>query len=63
MSCWRCALFILHLTRVGRSFWSIFADIFKSIKGLPKPIRRVCFVQLFAWMGWYVASATVHHNC
>lgn len=35
------------------SFFKIFADIFQSIKNLPKPIRRVCFVQLFAWMGWF----------
>ncbi|KAH7105653.1 MFS general substrate transporter [Auriculariales sp. MPI-PUGE-AT-0066] len=35
------------------SFLSIFSDILKSIKNLPKPIRRVCFVQLFAWMGWF----------
>lgn len=35
------------------SLFSIFGDIIGSIKSLPKPIRRVCFVQLFAWMGWF----------
>ncbi|KZW04105.1 MFS general substrate transporter [Exidia glandulosa HHB12029] len=43
-----------NFRRQGRtSLISIFADIIKSIKNLPKPIRRVCFVQLFAWMGWF----------
>ncbi|KAF4619598.1 hypothetical protein D9613_005337 [Agrocybe pediades] len=31
----------------------IFKGIFSAVKTLPKPIRRVCFVQLCAFMGWF----------
>lgn len=27
-------------------------NIYAAIVNLPKPIRRVCYVQLFAFMGW-----------
>lgn len=28
-------------------------NIYRAIAKLPKPIRRVCFVQVFAFMGWF----------
>jgi solute carrier family 45 protein 1/2/4 len=31
----------------------VFANIRNAIWQLPKPIRRVCYVQLFAFMGWF----------
>ncbi|KDR83615.1 hypothetical protein GALMADRAFT_235899 [Galerina marginata CBS 339.88] len=31
----------------------VFISISNSIKTLPKPIRRVCYVQLCAFMGWF----------
>ncbi|KZV64590.1 MFS general substrate transporter [Peniophora sp. CONT] len=31
----------------------ILNNIYTAIIKLPKPIRRVCFVQLFAFMGWF----------
>ncbi|KAL0084066.1 major facilitator superfamily domain-containing protein [Phycomyces blakesleeanus] len=30
-----------------------FSDIGKHIWNLPKPIRRICNVQFFAWIGWF----------
>ena len=38
-------------------FHSKMRDVFENIRhaiwNLPTPIRRVCFVQLFAFMGWF----------
>ncbi|KAG9317437.1 hypothetical protein JVU11DRAFT_1637 [Chiua virens] len=31
----------------------ILENIYSAITSLPDPIRRVCFVQLFAFMGWF----------
>jgi len=31
----------------------ILSNIYSAIVKLPKPIRRVCFVQVFAFMGWF----------
>ncbi|KAF7288297.1 ANK-REP-REGION domain-containing protein [Mycena chlorophos] len=31
----------------------VLENIKNAIINLPKPIRRVCYVQLFAWMGWF----------
>src|SRR5258708_20031051 len=31
----------------------IINNISNAIWDLPKPIRRVCFVQVFAFMGWF----------
>ncbi|KAH6915329.1 major facilitator superfamily domain-containing protein [Coprinopsis sp. MPI-PUGE-AT-0042] len=31
----------------------VLGDIYRSLINLPKPIRRVCYVQLFAFMGWF----------
>ncbi|KAG1155934.1 hypothetical protein G6F37_008077 [Rhizopus arrhizus] len=36
-----------------RSPFKLFADIFKNIWNLPKPIQRICNVQFFAWIGWF----------
>ena len=30
----------------------ILKDIWTTIWTLPSPIRRVCYVQIFAFMGW-----------
>lgn len=39
------------------NFLSKFADVLRNIwnavVNLPKPIRRVCYVQFFAFMGWF----------
>lgn len=32
---------------------AITKDIWDSIRRLPRPIRRVCVVQIFAFMGWF----------
>jgi len=32
---------------------ALFKDIREVLFALPKPIRRVCYVQLAAWMGWF----------
>jgi len=31
----------------------VFINIYNAITSLPKPIRRVCFVQICAFMGWF----------
>ncbi|KAF8341364.1 major facilitator superfamily domain-containing protein [Cantharellus anzutake] len=31
----------------------IFKNIYSSVVNLPKPVRRVCFVQVCAFMGWF----------
>ena len=33
---------------------SVMENIYNAIVKLPKPIRRVCAVQIFAFMGWQV---------
>ncbi|KAI9746322.1 MAG: hypothetical protein M1818_000034 [Claussenomyces sp. TS43310] len=33
--------------------FATFGGLFKSIKGLPPQTRKVCEVQLFAWIGWF----------
>lgn len=37
----------------GNSMRDVFNNIFNALTHLPKPIRRVCYVQLFAFMGWF----------
>ncbi|KAI9722113.1 MAG: hypothetical protein M1828_004927 [Chrysothrix sp. TS-e1954] len=32
---------------------SLFGSLFRSVKRLPRQIRRVCYVQIFAWVGWF----------
>ncbi|KAF9247328.1 hypothetical protein BU15DRAFT_38749 [Melanogaster broomeanus] len=34
-------------------FNDVLENIYTSIITLPEPVRRVCFVQLFAFMGWF----------
>lgn len=37
-----------------RETWN---NIYIAVIALPKPVRRVCYVQIFAFMGWYVSEA------
>ncbi|KAI0638097.1 MFS general substrate transporter [Trametes polyzona] len=37
----------------GNSMREVFKGIYSTILSLPKPIRRVCYVQVFAFMGWF----------
>ncbi|CDO71304.1 hypothetical protein BN946_scf184908.g61 [Trametes cinnabarina] len=37
----------------GNSVRDVFKGIYTTILSLPKPIRRVCYVQVFAFMGWF----------
>lgn len=34
-------------------FFSFFSNVWQSIKRLPGPIRVVCEIQFFNWMGWF----------
>ncbi|KII95051.1 hypothetical protein PLICRDRAFT_128474 [Plicaturopsis crispa FD-325 SS-3] len=34
-------------------FHDVLENIYNAIVNLPKPIRRVCYVQVFAFMGWF----------
>jgi solute carrier family 45 protein 1/2/4 len=36
------------------TFREIWNNIYVAVIALPKPVRRVCYVQIFAFMGWYV---------
>ena len=38
---------------VYRKMREVFENIGQAIWNLPQPIRRVCYVQLFAFMGWF----------
>lgn len=37
----------------SKSPFKLFADIFRNITNLPKPIQDICNVQFFAWIGWF----------
>lgn len=37
----------------GSKLRDIIGNIYTAIVRLPKPIRRVCYVQVFAFMGWF----------
>ena len=37
----------------GDGVIAFFKSVFTSIRGLPTQIRRVCIVQIFAWIGWF----------
>jgi solute carrier family 45 protein 1/2/4 len=39
--------------RTSRKMRDAFENIRIAILNLPQPIRRVCYVQLFAFMGWF----------
>jgi len=48
-----------HCSRNGYNFLmenstlqNVLGNIYNAIVNLPKPIRRVCYVQIFAFMGW-----------
>ncbi|TFK29392.1 MFS general substrate transporter [Coprinopsis marcescibilis] len=43
-----------------RQGMDVLADIYRSMVTLPKPIRRVCYVQLFAFMGWFLFYSTTY---
>ncbi|TFK75785.1 MFS general substrate transporter [Pluteus cervinus] len=43
----------VELRRQDGSFREVFNNIYTSLVHLPKPIRRVCYVQIFAFMGWF----------
>jgi len=42
-----------------RKFGDVLKNIHTAIVNLPKPVRRVCYVQLFAFMGWCVSQRTI----
>lgn len=33
--------------------WVILRDLRRTYKCMPKRVRRVCHIQVFAWMGWF----------
>ncbi|KAI9466869.1 MFS general substrate transporter [Lactarius psammicola] len=35
------------------TFREIWNNIYVAVVALPKPVRRVCYVQIFAFMGWF----------
>lgn len=39
--------------KAGMSVISFFKSLFRSMRELPPQIRGVCFVQIFAWIGWF----------
>jgi solute carrier family 45 protein 1/2/4 len=41
----------------------VIQNIVTSVVKLPRPIRRVCYVQVCAFMGWCVFDSLVHHAC
>ncbi|KAL1946895.1 hypothetical protein VTO73DRAFT_14999 [Trametes versicolor] len=55
ITCWTQEEQIREPRRIekGNSVRDIFTGIYSTILSLPKPIRRVCYVQVFAFMGWF----------
>lgn len=43
----------LRVDRNHSKFGDVLRNIYNAIVNLPKPIRRVCYVQVFAFMGWF----------
>jgi solute carrier family 45, member 1/2/4 len=41
-----------QLLTTSRTFQEIWNNIYIAIVALPRPVRRVCYVQIFAFMGW-----------
>ncbi|KZT62932.1 MFS general substrate transporter [Calocera cornea HHB12733] len=37
----------------GSKLWDIINNIYRAVLTLPKPVRRVCYVQVFSFMGWF----------
>jgi solute carrier family 45 protein 1/2/4 len=50
---------IVLFLKQSSKFHDVFDNIYTAIVKLPKPIRRVCFVQVFAFMGWCAFSPFV----
>lgn len=48
------ALSPTHKASRTSAFSEVLKNIYNAVINLPKPIRRVCYVQVFAFMGWYV---------
>lgn len=44
------------------TFANVLDNIYNAIVKLPQPIRRVCFVQVFAFMGWLVFCSLASTN-
>lgn len=51
-------LLVYRLILSVRTTYHVFDNIYKAVINLPKPIRCVCFVQVFAFMGWYVVDTS-----
>ncbi|KAG8718515.1 hypothetical protein FRC08_005114 [Ceratobasidium sp. 394] len=41
------------LKREGGRFMDVVKTIYTAALNLPRPVRRVCYVQLCAWVGWF----------
>lgn len=56
-----CVLFtqVDHPYVRHNKLYDVLENIYSAITSLPKPVRRVCFVQLFAFMGWCDALLVV----
>ncbi|PPQ99067.1 hypothetical protein CVT24_003627 [Panaeolus cyanescens] len=42
-----------HNTRRSPTMKEVFSSIYDAVTTLPKSIRRVCYVQVFSFMGWF----------
>ncbi|THG97610.1 hypothetical protein EW026_g4422 [Hermanssonia centrifuga] len=43
----------LRVDKSGGKLRDVLKNIHDAVVNLPKPIRRVCYVQIFAFMGWF----------
>lgn len=59
MSCYFPFARIDYLNLRSNKLYDVLENIYLAATHLPKPIRRVCFVQLFAFMGWCVTLLVV----
>lgn len=37
----------------SRKLTDVISTIYEAVRHLPKPVRRVCYVQIAAFMGWF----------
>lgn len=44
---------MLIIFLVNRKITDVIATIYEAVRHLPKPVRRVCYVQIAAFMGWF----------
>ena len=44
---------IVLTPNLSSKFVDVLKNIWNAVVHLPKPIRRVCYVQFFAFMGWF----------